>query len=134
MKKRLHHVGIFAMFIVLALTLLGCATTSPGTATSPRDLMLSAGFKQDVADQPGEIKHLQKVPGEKMLCYQREGQKCYAFKDPATNSMYIGDEAAFKRYLDRAIQERLDQKYHSPSLMENDPEFWNQWVDKSGGG
>lgn len=124
---------IMALAAMLALTLTGCATTPGGSGKSPRDLMLSAGFKQDAADQPGEIKHFQKLPAQKMLCYQRGDQKCYAYKDPGTNSMYLGDEAGFKRYVDRVIQEQMDKSHQQFQLQEDDPEFWNLWIDKYGG-
>jgi len=123
-----------ALGLVLALMLQGCASTSGGSGKSPRDVLLSSGFKQDVADEPGEIKHFQQVPSEKLLCYTKGDQKCYAFKDPATNSMYIGDEAAFKRYVDQAVQQQLDTKYRTPFMQPDDPQFWPMWVDKQGGG
>jgi hypothetical protein len=134
MKMKRYLWAIAAMSLVLALMLQGCATTPSGAGKSPRDLLVSSGFKQDVADEPGEIKHFPKVPSEQLLCYQRGDQKCYAYKDPATNSMYIGDEAAFKRYIDRAVTEQLDKKYQTPVLQPDDPQFWPLWVDKYGGG
>lgn len=134
MDKRISGLAILVMCIMVALAFSGCATTSTGAAPSPRDLMVDAGFKQNVADEPAEKKHFDKLPGEKVLCYVRDGQKCYAYKDPATNSVYLGDEAAFNRYLDRAIQERLDRKHQMPFQIENDPEFWTIWMDRYGGG
>jgi hypothetical protein len=136
MKTRWYPLALLAWFVILALTMTGCAATSSTSASgkSQRDLLLAAGFRKDVADQPGEIKHFQKLPPEKLLCYQRGNEKCYTLKDPVTNSMYIGDEAAFRRYLDLVIQERLDKSYQQYRLQEDDPEFWKLWVDKQGGG
>jgi len=134
MKMGRYLVAIAALSLVLALMLQGCASTPSGSGKSPRDLLLSSGFKQDVADEPGEIKHFPKVPSEQMLCYQQGDKKCYAFKDPATNSMYIGDDAAFKRYVDQAVANQIDKKYHTPVLQQDDPQFWPLWVDKQGGG
>jgi hypothetical protein len=134
MKTRRYRPVIMALGIMLALTMTGCATTPSGSAKSPRELMLKAGYQQNVADQPEEIKHFQKLPAGKMLCYVRGDQKCYAYKDVNTNSMYVGDEAAFKRYVDRIVQERMDQSYQQPTMQPDDPQFWNIWVDKQGGG
>lgn len=134
MKMGRYFLAIAALGLVLALMIQGCATTPSGAGKSPRDTLLSAGFKQDVADEPAEIKHFPKVPSEQLLCYQKGDKKCYAYKDPATNSMYIGDEAAFKRYVDQAVKDQLDHKYQTPFTQPDDPQFWPIWVDKQGGG
>lgn len=128
--------AIAALTLVLALMLQGCASTPSSSGKSPRDLLLSSGFRQDVADEPGEIKHFQKVPSEQLLCYTDKSgsRKCYAFKDPATNSMYIGDEAAFQRYVGEAVKQQFDPKQTTPFTQPDDPQFWPIWVDKQGGG
>jgi hypothetical protein len=135
MAKRAYFPLILVMSLVLALSLTTWAGPAAAQAAkSQAQVLKDSGFKQDVVDTPAEAKHSEKLPEGKLLCYQRDGQKCYAFKDPATNSMFIGDEAAFQRYLDRSIQEKMDNRSRETIWQESDPQFWNMWVDKSGGG
>lgn len=136
MLKRRYVLAMAALGLVLALMLQGCASTPTSASKSPRDLLLQSGFRQDVVDEPAEAKHFPKVPSDQLLCYTDKAgsRKCYAFKDPATNSMYIGDEAAFKRYVEEAAKQQLAPKYTTPFSQPDDPQFWPIWVDKQGGG
>lgn len=118
---------------VIAIGLAGCATgpavTAPGR-TMP-EMLQEAGFKASPANTPQKMAYLQTCPKDTLMIHTRPGAKVYCFVDPATNSMYMGDEAAYQRLQD--LLGKQQQKIEEQRI-ESDPQFWPLWVDRQGGG
>ena len=76
-----------------------------------------------------EMTHLRGCPKDTLMVHERPGDMCYAFADPATNSMYIGDEAAYQRL--KSIMQRQQQPIQEQRIKE-DPEFWKMWGSRRG--
>jgi hypothetical protein len=133
MEKRTSSLLFFVLVGVIAIGLAGCATGPAATApakTRP-EMLKEAGFKLFPAGTDQEKAHLQVCPSDTLMIHERAGAKCYAFADPASNSMYMGDEAAYWRY--RKALEGQEQKIMEQRI-ENDPQFWPMWGSRWGGG
>jgi hypothetical protein len=66
-----------------------------------------------------------------LMIHTRGGTTVYCYVDQATNTMYLGDEAAYKRLetiLKNSQQTIKEQK------IENDPMFWDMWESSRGVG
>jgi hypothetical protein len=133
MGKRTASLLFFVLVGVIAIGLAGCATSPTATApgkTRP-EMLKAAGFKVYSADTPQKMAHLQTCPADTLMIHERPGTKCYAFSDPNSKTMYIGDEAAYWRY--RKALEGQEQKIEEQRIQ-NDPQFWQMWGSRWGGG
>jgi hypothetical protein len=63
-----------------------------------------AGFKRYQVNQnmPRQEALLSALPKRTVTIYERDGQKLYAYGDKDSRTLYIGDDAAYKRYLSLA--------------------------------
>ncbi len=132
MEKRTTSLLFIILVGVIGISLVGCAagpTVTAPTKTMP-ELLKEAGFKAFPANTPQEMAHLQSCPKDTLMIHKRPGTMCYAFPDPTSNTMYIGDEAAYWRL--QGLLEKQEQKINEQSI-ESDPEFWNNWGHRYGG-
>jgi hypothetical protein len=133
MEKRTASLLFIILVGVIGISLVGCAGAPTATApakTRP-EMLKEAGFKAFPAGTDQEKAHLKTCPGDTLMIHERAGSKCYAFADPTSNSMYMGDEAAYLRY--RKALEGQEQKIMEQRI-ENDPQFWPMWGSRWGGG
>jgi len=133
MEKRTASLLFFVLVGVIAIGLAGCATgpTAAAPAKTLPEMLKAAGFKVYSADTPPKMAHLQTCPADTLMIHERAGAKCYAFADPTSNSMYMGDEAAYMRY--RKALEGQEHKIMEKRI-EDDPQFWPMWGSRWGGG
>ena len=134
MEKRTASLLFIILVAVIGLSLVGCATGPTVTSTTAKtmpDLLKEAGFKAFPASTPQEMAHLQTCPKDTLMIHQRPGAMCYAFPDPASKTMYLGDDAAYWRL--QGLLQKQEQKINEQRL-ESDPEFWNSWGHRWGGG
>ncbi len=126
---------LLRLFIVLVGTILiglaGCATapTAPTVKTMP-ELLIEAGFKAFPANTPQEMAYLQSCPKDILMIQKKPGAVCYAFSDPASKTMYLGDEAAYWRL--QGLLEKQEKKI-GEQRIESDPDFWINWGHRFGG-
>ncbi len=120
-------------FLAGVLSLAGCAAGP--SATAPRqsmpEMLRAAGFKAYVATTQQQMAYLQSCPKDVLATQQRPGQVCYSFADPATNTVYLGDKAAYDR-LQQALAAQEEKV--TEQRIQNDPEFWSLWESMQGGG
>lgn len=133
MKKRTGTLLIIILIGIIGLCLAGCAgaPTATAPAKTRAQMLQEAGFKMYKAQTPQELAHLKVCPPETLMIHERQGATCYAFSDPATNTMYIGDEAAYWRFND--MLEKQAEKIQEQKIQ-SDPEFWPMWGPRWGGG
>jgi hypothetical protein len=133
MEKRTSFLPVILVGLV-AICLAGCATGPPAAApakTMP-EMLTAAGFKAFPAATPEQVKHLKTCPPETLMIHERKGAVgCYAFADQKTDTMYIGDEAAYWRFK-KALAEQ--QRKIEEQRIESDPQFWTMWGARWGGG
>lgn len=123
MKYR--KVLLLAMAIVFVVA--GCAGEQyPVGQTLKREvtteyLLTTAGFQRwDVNDEtPKRQALLNNLPKRTIVTYQRNGEVYHAYADE--NSLYIGDGAAYQRYLTLAGDRNLCQRVTGT----NQVEFWS---------
>jgi hypothetical protein len=131
MGKRTASLLFIILVGVIGLSLVGCAvgpTAKAPTKTLP-EMLREAGFRAFPADTPQAMAHLKTCPADTLMIHERPGARCYAFADPATKSMYIGDEAAYQRL--QTLLEKQQQKIRQQKMQE-DPLFWQMWYTRSG--
>lgn len=134
MENRAAWLLLLFLIGAIGISLVGCATGPTTTAqgkTMPQ-MLTAAGFRAYPAATAGQIRHLKTCPPETMMIQERKGTAgCYAFADEKTQTMYIGDEAAywrFKKALGQQGQRIMERK------VQDDPDFWLNWGSSSGGG
>jgi len=135
MKGKAVWLGVAVMMMVLGIALVGCATgpsSSPGQ--SQADLLKAAGFKTHTAQGP-HLAYVKTLPAKKVVSNQFQGQTCYLVcTDPDSKQCFLGDEAAYKRYQQMAIQQSISEDMHKVSEQRSDPEALQMWVNSQGGG
>lgn len=136
MKRRLMIVILvvaLSLAGIIAMSLTGCATgpaATPPAQTMP-EMLTAAGFKTYPANTPQKMTYLQTCPRDLLMIHKRAGATAYCFVDPASSSMYMGDEAAYGRL--QGLLNQQQQRIREQSI-ENDPQFWPLWMDQQGGG
>ncbi len=123
------------MTAVLGIALVGCATgpsSSPGQ--SQADLLKAAGFRMHTA-QDAHVAYIQTLPAKKVVLNQYQDKPLYLVcTDPDAKQCFLGDEAAYQRYEQLAIQQSISEDQHKVSEHRWDPEALQMWVDSQGGG
>jgi hypothetical protein len=97
MKKLTISLSSILLVGIVGLYLAGCATGPTATApakTMPQ-MVQEAGFRGFPAGTDQEMAHLQVCPRDTLMIHEGKTARCYAFADPASKTMYIGDEAAY---------------------------------------
>jgi hypothetical protein len=137
MKRKAAWLGVAVMVAVLGIALVGCATgpsSSPSAGKSQADLLKEAGFKTHTAQGP-HLAYVKTLPAKKVVSNQYQGQTCYLVcTDPDSKQCFLGDEAAYKRYQQMAIQQSISEDMHKVSEQRSDPEALQMWVNSQGGG
>ena len=119
-----NRTWFYAAIYVILVTLLvnGCA----GGQTLQREvtteyLLTTAGFQRwDVNDEtPKRQALLNNLPQRTIVTYKRNGEVYHAYADES--SLYLGDEAAYQRYLSLAGGRKLCQRVTGT----NQVEFWS---------
>ena len=137
MKGKAVWLGMAVIIVALGIALAGCATgpsSSPSAAKSQADLLKDAGFRTHTA-QGAHLAYVKTLPAKKVVSNQYQGQTCYLVcTDPDSKQCFLGDEAAYKRYQQMAIQQSISEDMHKVSEQRSDPEALQMWVNSQGGG
>jgi hypothetical protein len=138
MKGKAAWLGVAVMIAVIGLALAGCATgpySSPTASKSQADLLRDAGFKLHTANTPQKQAYVETLPAKKVVSNKYQGQTCYLVcTDPGSKQCYLGDQAAYQRYQQMAIQQSLSADQHRVLEERSDPQALQLWVDSQGGG
>ncbi len=131
--KRTRGAFIRSIFLILAaIVIYGCAgggqtLTETGGQTLPQEvtteyLLTTAGFKQlEVNEEtPKRQALLNNIPPGKITTFSRNGKVYHAYADEGSKSLYVGDDAAYQRYLELARNRGLCQRVPGT----NPEEFW----------
>ena len=137
MKGKAAWLGMAFMLAVIGVVLAGCATgpsSSPPAVKSQPDLLKEAGFKTHTA-QGAHVAYVKTLPAKKVVSNQYQGKICYLVcTDPDSRQCFLGDEAAYKRYQQMAIQQSISEDLHKVSEERFDPEALQMWASSQGGG
>ena len=137
MKGKAAWLGVAVMMVVLGIALVGCATgpsSSPAAGKSQADLLKAAGFRTHTA-QDAHVAYIQTLPAKKVVSNKYQDKPLYLVcTDPDSKQCFLGDEAAYQRYQQMAIQQSISEDQHKVSEERWDPQAQQMWVDSQGGG
>jgi hypothetical protein len=136
--------GLYATICLILIVILGYGCGGGGPIAS-RDQHLQqqtgtvyflqqAGFKRYQVNQtmPQQEALLAALPKRTVTTYVRDGKKLYAYGDKDSGTLYIGDDAAYQRYLALAKGRGVCEVRAGGSESAN---FWNcmdQYRQESG--
>ncbi len=72
---------------------------------------------------------MEAVPKGRFVTYRDGGDKWYVYADEASHTIYLGDEAAYQKYLSKVKDKRLCQ---SLDASDSAP-FWSCFQEMQGG-
>jgi hypothetical protein len=123
------------LFLFPTLLLSACAG---GQAT--QNLVMTEYFLEKAGFQKWNVNDttpkwqalLESIPREKIVTYQRDGTTYHVYTDVAAQKLYVGDEAAYQRYLSISQGRKLCERVTAPDSSQ----FWScydEYQDLSGG-
>jgi hypothetical protein len=137
MKSKAAWLGVGVMTIVIGIFLAGCATGpySGSAAISQADLLREAGFRVHTAENPQKLAYIHTLPAKKVVLNRYQEKPLYLVcTETASKQCYLGDEAAYQRYKQLAIQKSISEDEIKVQEERSDPEALQMWVNSQGGG
>jgi hypothetical protein len=107
----------------------GCAALRKSEVDSQEQLLSAAGFQMKLADTPQKVEHLQGLTSQKLVPHTRDGKLYYVYADPEfCKCLYVGNEPAYQKYQQLAIQQKLAQeRLNAAAMNENAAMNWGMW-------
>jgi predicted nucleic acid-binding protein len=95
--------------VVLVMLLAGCAAIEKQETRSTEQLLSAAGFDIKPADTPDKLATLRAMKQNKLVRRQtKDGKLQFLYADAAVcRCVYVGDEQAYQRYQDLAVQQQI---------------------------
>ncbi len=144
MERRQQNWFSAAIYVTLAAMLLagcggGAGPIASGQVHEQQQVgdeyfLQQAGFRKYQVNQnmPQQEALLSALPKRTVTTYERDGQKLYAYGDKDTRTLYIGDDAAYQRYLSLAQGRQVCRVRTSGAESAS---FWNCMDEyRQGGG
>ena len=138
MRSRPAWIGVALITTAIGILLMGCATgpsSGPAAGNSQEDLLRQAGFITRTADSPQRLAYIHTLPAKKVVLNQYQEKPLYLVcTDPEAKQCFLGDEAAYRRYQQLAIQQSISEDQINVKEHRWDPEALQMWVNSQGGG
>lgn len=111
-----------------SLLLAGCETQQQ-IVNQKEDLLAAAGFEARPADTPRRQAMLARLPANHFAMRDVGGKTVYLYADPiACRCVYFGDSAAFTKYKQERLQQRIADEQQTTAELYSDPGWgWNAW-------
>jgi hypothetical protein len=132
-SKSWSHAAILLSFFLMLLS--GCAGGQTGQQTdsqaaalvSPLYMLTTAGFqKWEVNLQtPKRQALLDSIPYGKIMTYVIDGTVYHVYADKDSNTLYVGDAAAYQKYLVMSTGKQLCERVEG----QNQQTFWRCFVE-----
>jgi hypothetical protein len=121
-------------FILVVMVVSGCAGGQTGQQTVSMQYMLTeSGFQpwNLNLETPKRQALLNSLPKGKIVTYRRDGEVYHVYGDELSTTLYVGDEAAYQKYLSMARGKQLCERVNAQSPQE----FWRclEETQKPGG-
>ena len=98
-------------------------------------MLKAAGFRTHTAQDAQQLAYIQTLPAKKVVLNQYQDKPLYLVcTDPDSKQCFLGDQAAYKRYQQMAIQQSISEDQHKVMEERSDPEAQQMWVNSQGGG
>jgi len=118
--------AIFFIFVTMVVS--GCAGGQTSRQTSQQTvsmqyMLTDSGFQPwDVnLETPKRQALLNSLPKGKIVTYKRDGEVYHVYGDERSTTLYVGDEAAYQRYLSMARGKQLCERVNAQTPQE----FWH---------
>jgi len=99
-------------------------------AANKEPLLSAAGFVSRTPETPKQRELYASAPAYQVERIAANGKVFYAYKDEAKGIAYVGDEAAYQRYQQLAIQQRIARENYRAAEMNRD--LANGWYGAYG--
>ena len=100
---------LISVFLMLALA--GCAMNRNQKAVEMERQLAASGFIMKLADIDSKLAQLKELPQRKLVAQNWGGKVRYVYADPSNcKCAYVGDEAAYKRFQDLAVQRQIAEE------------------------
>jgi hypothetical protein len=110
--------------IFLMLALVGCAMNRNQKAVEMKKLLAASGFKMRLADSESKLAQLKELPQRKLVAHNWGGKVRYVYADASDcKCAYVGDEAAYKRFQDLALQRQIAEEDRRAAERDNPAEM-----------
>lgn len=104
-------------FCLGPLFLSGCASMG---ASSTEPLLSAAGFVSRTPENARQQELYNQLPPYKVHRANYKGQVIYAYKDEAKGIAYVGNEQAYQRYQQLAVQRQIARDNYAAAEMNRD--------------
>jgi hypothetical protein len=122
----------FLLLLAPALLLSACANQRQQVVAKD-DMLEAAGFADHPANTPARQDMLRRLPPERFVQRTRDGQPVYVFADPLVcNCLYVGDQAAYGRYVQEVQQRQIAQEQWEAERNEDAAWNWDEWDHSHG--
>ena len=121
-----------AIGLMIALTLIGCATIQKSETLDKEQMLAAAGFTTKLADTPEKLAALQGFPQHQLTAGVKDGKTVYLYADATTcKCLYLGNEKAYQRYQRFALEKQIarEELYTAQTNwdMGMDWGMWGPW-------
>ena len=121
-----------AIGLMIALTLIGCATIQKGETLDKEQVLAAAGFTIKLADTPEKLAALQGLPQHQLITGVKDGKMIYLYADAtACKCLYLGNEKAYQRYQRFALEKQIarEELYTAQTNADMDMDWgiWGPW-------
>jgi len=110
--------------VCLMLALAGCAMNRNQKTVEMERLLAASGFKMRLADTESKLAQLKELPQRKLVAQNWGGKVSYVYADASDcKCAYVGDEAAYKRFQDLALQRQIADEDRRAAERDNPAEM-----------
>ncbi|WP_367871644.1 hypothetical protein [Luteolibacter sp. Populi] len=115
------------VILLLALSAAVCGVLSSGCASmgapSTEPLLSAAGFVSRTPENPKQQNLYNQLPPYKVHRATYQGKVIYAYKDEKKGLAYVGNEQAYQRYQQLAVQRRIAADNYAAAEMSRDAAY-----------
>jgi hypothetical protein len=127
MGKR--NTGLMIALAAVAGLLSACAAIERNEVTDVEQMLAASGFQIKYADTPDKKAHLQTLTQLKLVPHSEKDSVRYIYADVKyCQCLYAGDEPAYQRYQQLAIQKSIADEQRQAAMMNEDAAMnWGMW-------
>lgn len=113
----------------IALALSACAAIQNQQAIEMERLLAASGFQMRLADTPEKLAHLKTLTQRRLVPHRHQGNLYYVYADATScQCIYIGNEKAYQRYQNLALQKQIaDERRMAAEMNEDAAMNWGLW-------
>jgi hypothetical protein len=128
--------SILAPGLIAAAVCGGCTIMQGEGPQQTESMLVTAGFKMNLADTPAEMALIEAKPQKKVTPLKRGDKLFFGYADAkGCKCSYLGDEAAYQKYETLLVDNRMVEESRSePAINEpvdvvlvTDDDEWEAW-------